>query len=160
MFPARYFPVRYFAPRYWPVGGTAAPVTTIVLTTLEGRQLDIFAAEVLAVEEQLTETGSPIYTGVRSKVYIEDHSYIVRATAAAVITLVQALDPFTATIVVTTVAGRQATILAAPIAAVEERITDLRSPIYAGVRSRLYLEEQIIDVRLTSAALKALIDAA
>lgn len=138
----------------------AAGPTKIVLTTLAGREIEFFSGEVLAVEEQLTEVRSPVYAGVRSRVYIEDHRFAIRDSAANVITTVQAVDPFTATIVVTTFEGRQITILAASIAAVHELLADVRSPVYTGDRSRLFLELHVIDVRLTAAALIALIEAA
>ncbi len=134
--------------------------TTVVLTMIEGRQLDIFPGDTMAVEEQLTDVRSAVYTGVRSQIYVKHQRFIVRDTAANVITLVQAIDPFTATIVVTTTAGRQITILAANIAAIHELLQDVRSPVYTGVRSRLFLELHVIDVRLTAAALKTLIEAA
>ena len=155
MFAPRYFPVRYFAPRSWPPG-----MQLIVLVGLGGKQLTIFPGQTIAVEEQLTEVNSPTYRDVRSKLYIEHQSFVLRADAVTVIGEVQTIDPFTATIVVTTTEGREITALAADIAAVQELIPEPRSPIYQGDRSRMFFGVHAIDVRLTADALITLIEAA
>ena len=62
-------------------------------------------------------------------------------------------------IAVTTVEGRLITIRANDIVAVEELIPDVRSAIYTGVRSRIYWNDVAVTVRLSAAAVLALIDA-
>jgi hypothetical protein len=63
--------------------------TTITVDTVPGREIEMKAAEVEAVEAQLVDVRSPIYTGVRSNIFLADHVIEVRETAAAVLTLIE-----------------------------------------------------------------------
>jgi hypothetical protein len=62
----------------------------IDLTTLEGRLVSFRTPDIIAVEEQLEDVRSPVYTGVRSKVYTSDQSWVVRESAAVVLAAIDA----------------------------------------------------------------------
>lgn len=134
--------------------------STIITTTLPGREIEARSTSIQAVEEQLTVVKDAVYTGVRSKIFLENHQIVLRATKAAVITLIQAVEAWASTIIMTTIEGREHEARAARIAAVEEMLADIRSAVYTGVRSRTYLEAHLVEVRLTASAVVTLIDAA
>lgn len=62
----------------------------IVETNFEGQAVTIRAADVSTVEELNPIPRSEVYSGVRSRVYFGPHSVVVRNTAAAVITAINA----------------------------------------------------------------------
>jgi hypothetical protein len=139
---------------------TDLPIPLPSFTTRAGREITFFTAEILAVEEGLIELRDTVYQGVRSTIFLDDHAIVVRSTKADVITAIKTVEAWASTIVVTTVRGREHEARAAEIEAVEEQITDTDSPIYQGVRSRMFLASHLVVVRSTADAVLALIDAA
>ena len=153
MFAPRYFPVRYFALRYWPNAGAAVVGDPrIVTTALEGGEITIYTADILAVEEGLTRLRDTTYTGVRSTVYTRGQKLVVRATAASIIVLIQAAEAWASTITETSLSGRQIDIRAVNVESVEERQTLPADQVWNGVRSRITVADHVIVLRSTAAS--------
>ena len=62
----------------------------VALVTLSGRTLTIRASDVIAVEEDVPDPRHPIYQGVRSRIFWDAGSAIIRDTAANVLTALNA----------------------------------------------------------------------
>ncbi len=69
--------------------GDTFATTTITVDTVPGREIEMKALEVEAVEGQLTDVRSPVYKDVRSNIFLSGHIIEVRETAAAVLTLIE-----------------------------------------------------------------------
>lgn len=138
-----------------------ADVDDFTETTLEGRSATIRVDDVSAVQEELTDIASPVYQGVRCRIFLADRDVVVRNDKATVIATIVGLGThFDETITLDTYEGREIEIRAADVFLTHEGIADPQDPVYQGDRSTVFFRElHTRVVRSTEAAVQAAIAA-